>query len=160
MGTEISYQAQWFECTYCRVPVCQDCLCGHDPTHESYTVCVSLVPPSAEVKKDSGCVRCNRPSVYGYSCQSCVYSTCRDCWSDMSVNMHEHRRFQVMEPPSSRPARQRNRGLCCRTATFFHCDFCQTGELLSLSVLYTKLGLITVFSLKLRPRNYAMQDLL
>lgn len=142
------------------MPVCQDCLCGHDPTHESYVVCVSLAPPLAEVKKGNGCARCNKASLYGYSCQSCVYSTCRDCWSDMGVNMHEHRRFQVMEPLSSRPAAQRSRGLCCRTPTFFHCDFCQTGGLLWLLVPPSNIQLIPISSLKLWPRSHAMQDLL
>jgi hypothetical protein len=73
------------------------------------------------------CARCNKISYYHYSCLNCVHAYCRGCWSDKSINTHQHCHFGVVEP-TVRQQTQADESLCCWDANFGHCDFCKTRK--------------------------------
>lgn len=101
---------------------------GHDSTHKTAIVHITMITSSDVSNTNEICVRCNKISHYRYSCLKCVHAYCRGCWSDKGINTHQHRDFEVAEP-NVRQQTQGDESLCCWDANFGHCDFCKARKL-------------------------------
>jgi len=129
--TGLSAREVFSECTYCRLPFCDSCKIEHEPGHERALTQISIAENGSPVSVSvEDCARCSKPVLYRYSCHECLYSLCRGCWSDKSVNMHVHTRFHLVEPEAR--IRLANGGTwsesCCTKASFLHCSTCSSRK--------------------------------
>jgi hypothetical protein len=115
-----------YECTFCRVTFCFCCSLKHEPSHRRALVIVKALRNQTHAQTVEACARCDKPSWYRYSCQTCAYSLCRECWNAKGVNMHRHNRFVVVEPAWTISGDFSQ--TCCKKASFGHCSFCRTRE--------------------------------